>query len=72
MIYADVMTSSMDVVADCKLHHGLVVIPCQQTSGQGTLPISVLETHFEVTETERTQFNNVRICFLQDAARTCG
>ncbi|XP_015514595.1 biotin--protein ligase isoform X1 [Neodiprion lecontei] len=35
VIYADVMTSSMDVVANCQLHHGLAVIPCQQVSGQG-------------------------------------
>ncbi|XP_048504757.1 biotin--protein ligase isoform X2 [Athalia rosae] len=35
VIYADVLTSSMDVVADCKLQHGLAVIPCQQVNGQG-------------------------------------
>ncbi|XP_074099134.1 holocarboxylase synthetase-like protein isoform X1 [Cotesia typhae] len=35
VIYADIMTSSMDVVAGCKLHHGLAVIPRQQTQGQG-------------------------------------
>ncbi|XP_011314628.1 biotin--protein ligase [Fopius arisanus] len=35
VIYGDVMTSSMHVVAGRQLHHGLVVIPRQQTQGQG-------------------------------------
>ncbi|XP_063990919.1 biotin--protein ligase isoform X1 [Diachasmimorpha longicaudata] len=35
VIYGDVMTSSMHVVAGHQLHHGLVVIPRQQTQGQG-------------------------------------
>lgn len=35
VIYSDIMSSSMDVVANCRLHHGLVVIPCRQTKGQG-------------------------------------
>ncbi|XP_043280119.1 biotin--protein ligase isoform X2 [Venturia canescens] len=35
VIYADILTSSMNVVAGRKLHHGLVVIPRQQTQGQG-------------------------------------
>ncbi|KAI4485519.1 hypothetical protein M0804_007024 [Polistes exclamans] len=35
VIYADVLTSSMNVVNDHKIQHGLVVIPCQQTQGRG-------------------------------------
>ncbi|XP_015590962.1 uncharacterized protein LOC107265728 isoform X2 [Cephus cinctus] len=35
VIYADIMSSSMDVVAGTTLHHGLVVIPRRQTKGQG-------------------------------------
>ncbi|KAK0094727.1 hypothetical protein PV326_010173 [Microctonus aethiopoides] len=35
VIYADVITSSMDVVNGVKMHHGLVVLPRQQTQGRG-------------------------------------
>ncbi|XP_076681827.1 holocarboxylase synthetase-like protein isoform X3 [Andrena cerasifolii] len=35
VIYADIMTSSMDIVHDHQLHHGLVVIARQQTQGRG-------------------------------------
>ncbi|KAF7989764.1 hypothetical protein HCN44_008438 [Aphidius gifuensis] len=35
VIYANIMTSSMDVVNGCQLEHGLVVIPRRQTQGQG-------------------------------------
>ncbi|XP_078036590.1 holocarboxylase synthetase-like protein isoform X2 [Augochlora pura] len=35
VIYADVMTSSMDVVGGIELQHGLAVIPGQQTQGRG-------------------------------------
>ncbi|KAI4487632.1 hypothetical protein M0802_011988 [Mischocyttarus mexicanus] len=34
VIYADILTSSMDVVNDHKIEHGLAVIPCQQTKGR--------------------------------------
>ncbi|GLG93230.1 Biotin--protein ligase [Gryllus bimaculatus] len=33
MIYCEVMGSSMDVVTGITLHHGLAVVPCQQTRG---------------------------------------
>ncbi|XP_031834057.1 holocarboxylase synthetase-like protein isoform X2 [Nomia melanderi] len=35
VIYADLMTSSMDVVDGVQLHHGLAVIPYQQSKGRG-------------------------------------
>lgn len=35
VIYADVMTSSMDVVAGSTLYNGIAVIPRQQTIGAG-------------------------------------
>ncbi|XP_047353177.1 biotin--protein ligase isoform X2 [Vespa velutina] len=35
VIYADILTSSMNVVNGQKLQHGLVVIPYQQTQGRG-------------------------------------
>ncbi|KAK7790651.1 hypothetical protein R5R35_006543 [Gryllus longicercus] len=35
MIYCEVMGSSMDVVTGITLHHGLAVVPCQQTRGVG-------------------------------------
>lgn len=35
VIYADVVTSSMDVITGAKLKHGIVVIPSEQTGGRG-------------------------------------
>ncbi|XP_068082947.1 biotin--protein ligase [Anabrus simplex] len=35
VLYSEVMTSSMDVLAGTVLQHGLAVVPCQQTKGSG-------------------------------------
>ncbi|XP_034936138.1 biotin--protein ligase [Chelonus insularis] len=35
VVYTDIITSTMDVVAGCELYHGLVVISRQQTSASG-------------------------------------
>lgn len=45
VIYANAMTSSMDVVKGCQLHHGLVVIPRRQTQGQGFYRICINPLH---------------------------